>query len=1451
MQKRLKEEDGPLPLSSLRLFVPPLRLVSAALWQVVQRGDIMDYGLVEEFVTTVLEVVPDLMSYRERVQLIMGLRAQLVLELCRTDHLADPETIQPHLNRLRSCVITHRENEIPDPEVEASESNFLKLIQSLLEDPIEREHFFQNVYSEEFGLKYDSALQSLVWEFLSRLEKLLPTPTLQQTASWFLPDPSILEDCVQFVCHPEPLKTLLQYHNNTYEYVDTNAPSSVDYILSSLSLSPLKTVVIFPDQTDPEIKSEPTEEPLPYEHMNIQSPASSDNDSEMLPLLESDYVKSVEGVHSDGNLNVEILSLQIQGSEEVCIHKETTEGNLKHETADKESARERELDGAFHQPQTDSGLKIQKPHSIQQKVQDSSSLSTSCLLRQPTVLLHRLDITDMPLPVSSPTLSQTLRRKRLQIKKGGSQGQRAGWVISPESKRNANGQPPETEQDSVTSNDDVPKKRTAGRGLEEEKLHHHIKDFHSEECSGQNREPFDSMPQYSLAPDLSHVIGQSNRSKRVKMCSLCRKTFIGAKDLTAHMRSHTEQSPYQCTQCLQSFEHQEDLQKHQQIGCEVATQPEEDNVSTASFEEDNMSTTSFEDGNETSQPNGTSPLSPTTSNVRPTPREFSKARTCHVCQETFQSAYLMRKHLNSEHDQLPYQCCDCGEHFKRKFHLKEHKKLCLAASSTTSNIRPTPDQSSKARNCSLCNKTFDSPYLMTKHLKSKHDQLPYQCPGCGGNFQRNFHLKEHKKECLVAKSLLSCSLCDKTFIEASNLTKHVRSHTYQCTKCLQSFERQEDLQKHLQNVFEEPAQFEEDNTPMPSFEDGTQISQPHDTSNVLPTRKESSRARTCRLCHKTFDTIHFMKKHLISKHAQHPYQCLHCGENFRKKFNLKEHQKECHKPTPTQLSKARTCRVCHKTFVSVHLMRKHLKSKHDLLPYQCLGCGDHFYKNSHLLKHEKVCSAAKRLLTCCECGKTFKLSKLKGCNQVNQQQAPRGDHQETNTTLIVENGMEIPQSFSTTPQNPTISNALTIQGQSSKIANHYETCLLCNETFENGENLRKHMEFQHDVRTYVCLDCGETFQSKSELQKHFAIHLGSRKCPLCVKKTSQSTLQHVQRQQPDLRVSSEGVNPNQHQRDVDPADGSNSLAPRERETNILQPSTYLCDTCGKDFPSLCRLKRHLQVHTGEQPFPCTDCGKCFTCKGSLKIHQRLHTGERPFACTLCQQRFITNKHLKRHMFTHTREKPFQCSACGKTFKTKQGCSRHQQFRRCYLEKHTRASFLENPKDLQKHQQIGHEEAAQPEEDNMSTTSFEYKTSQAHGTSAQSPGTSNVRPTPRQSSKARTCHVCHEIFQSAYLMRKHLNSKHGQLPYQCLDCGEHFKRKFNLREHKARCHSTPSSKSRKCCLCNKTFNSPYLMRKHLKSQHDQLPYQCRDCGHFFKLKFNLKKHKKKCPTLKRH
>uniref|UniRef100_A0A3Q0S3P0 TERF1-interacting nuclear factor 2 N-terminal domain-containing protein n=1 Tax=Amphilophus citrinellus TaxID=61819 RepID=A0A3Q0S3P0_AMPCI len=71
----------PLLLPSLRLFIPPLRLVSAAMWHVVQRGSVQDYGMVEEFISMVTEIVPDLLNADQKAQLLLGLRARLDLLL--------------------------------------------------------------------------------------------------------------------------------------------------------------------------------------------------------------------------------------------------------------------------------------------------------------------------------------------------------------------------------------------------------------------------------------------------------------------------------------------------------------------------------------------------------------------------------------------------------------------------------------------------------------------------------------------------------------------------------------------------------------------------------------------------------------------------------------------------------------------------------------------------------------------------------------------------------------------------------------------------------------------------------------------------------------------------------------------------------------------------------------------------------------------------------------------------------------------------------------------------------------------------------------------------------------------------------------------------------------------------------------------------------------------------
>uniref|UniRef100_A0A8C7QT18 C2H2-type domain-containing protein n=1 Tax=Oncorhynchus mykiss TaxID=8022 RepID=A0A8C7QT18_ONCMY len=225
----------PLPLPALRLMVPPLRLVSAAIWQTIQQSHVMDYGMLEEFVTMVTDVVPELLNDSQRAQLILGLRARLVLELCRSKpyHLGCPD-LRQHLYSVFKA----------DAEVGLSESSFLGLVQTLLKDPDEREHFFQDVFPVEFGSSYDAAIQKLMWQFLSRLEKLLPVSNFQQV---------LVE--IQLYRGTMGTKTFSLFKVSfiyPLPFLDTLSSSDGDCILSALCLPPVERVVIATEQTDSE-----------------------------------------------------------------------------------------------------------------------------------------------------------------------------------------------------------------------------------------------------------------------------------------------------------------------------------------------------------------------------------------------------------------------------------------------------------------------------------------------------------------------------------------------------------------------------------------------------------------------------------------------------------------------------------------------------------------------------------------------------------------------------------------------------------------------------------------------------------------------------------------------------------------------------------------------------------------------------------------------------------------------------------------------------------------------------------------------------------------------------------------------------------------------------------------------------------------------------------------------
>lgn len=73
-----------LPLASLRLLVPPLQLMAASMWHILKKRDVMNYWKVAEFVSLVMDVVPELLMYKHRMQLNLGLRARVGTSVVHT-----------------------------------------------------------------------------------------------------------------------------------------------------------------------------------------------------------------------------------------------------------------------------------------------------------------------------------------------------------------------------------------------------------------------------------------------------------------------------------------------------------------------------------------------------------------------------------------------------------------------------------------------------------------------------------------------------------------------------------------------------------------------------------------------------------------------------------------------------------------------------------------------------------------------------------------------------------------------------------------------------------------------------------------------------------------------------------------------------------------------------------------------------------------------------------------------------------------------------------------------------------------------------------------------------------------------------------------------------------------------------------------------------------------------
>ncbi|XP_038221026.1 zinc finger protein 26-like [Zerene cesonia] len=111
---------------------------------------------------------------------------------------------------------------------------------------------------------------------------------------------------------------------------------------------------------------------------------------------------------------------------------------------------------------------------------------------------------------------------------------------------------------------------------------------------------------------------------------------------------------------------------------------------------------------------------------------------------------------------------------------------------------------------------------------------------------------------------------------------------------------------------------------------------------------------------------------------------------------------------------------------------------------------------------------------------------------------------------------------------------------------------------------------------------------------------------------------------------------------------------------ITHKGDFNCAQCPERFPSWYLRKRHVAfAHDKSLQIACELCSKTFVKYNSLKWHlMSVHHNDKPFACDLCDFKCINKTYLKRHMVSHSDTRPFQCHVCVKAFQRKEHLETH-------------------------------------------------------------------------------------------------------------------------------------------------------------------------------------------------
>ncbi|XP_063271076.1 PR domain zinc finger protein 5 isoform X3 [Prinia subflava] len=414
--------------------------------------------------------------------------------------------------------------------------------------------------------------------------------------------------------------------------------------------------------------------------------------------------------------------------------------------------------------------------------------------------------------------------------------------------------------------------------------------------------------------------------------------------------------------------------------------------------------------------------------------DSSRGFQCSVCTTAFSSESSYEQHKEACRGDARFICKadSCGKKFKSKDALKKHKENVHSGNSR------------KKLMCSVCNKKCSSAANLQEHRKVSEMKADSQ--QALTSLRCEAVLLTSLESCCNASlwvisfkvhEIFECQECDKKFISANQLKRHMITHSEQVQHRQQHCELPHSVSSMCPNpVLEEPP---------------------------VETHSEE-RPFQCEECKALFRTPFSLQRHLLIHNSERTFKCDHCDATFKRKDTLNVHIQVVHDGhkkykcdlcdkafvTPSVLKshkkthtgeKEKICPYCGQKFASNGTLRVHIRSHTGERPYQCPYCDKAFSKNDGLKMHIRTHTREKPY-QCSECNKAF--SQKRGLDE----------HMRTHTG-------EKPFQCDVCDLSFSLKKMLIRHKLTHNPNRPMAECQLCHKKFTRNDYLKVHMENVH------------------------------------------------------------------------------------------------------------------------------------------------------------------------------------------------------------------------------------------------------------------------------------------------------------------------------------------------------------------------------------------------------